>query len=79
MPGMLTDKPGTHAAAVTPNDSTVIVARALYVGTGGNVAVTTVEGEVVTFPNVNGGSLLPIQCTKVMASNTTASNIVRIW
>ena len=78
MPGALSDKPGTHAGAVSPSDSTIIVARALFVGGSGNVTVTTLDGEVATFTGVIGGTILPIQCVKVMAA-TTATNITAIW
>ena len=68
------------AAAVTANDSTVLaVTRALFVGTGGNVAVTMAKGTVVTFANVPSGSILPVQVTKVMATNTTASSILALY
>ena len=68
------------AAAVTPSDSTVLpVTRALYIGTTGNVAVVMADDEnTVTFSNVPVG-ILPIQVTKVMSTNTTASTIVALW
>ena len=64
------------AFAVTKSDATVIRAEALYVGTGGNVAVITRKGTTITFTNVPSGTILPIACTKVMSTNTTASGIV---
>lgn len=41
--------PGTDAFPVTKSDATVIEARALYVGTTGDVVVTTAAGNDVTF------------------------------
>lgn len=64
------------AFAVTASDATVIRAEALYVGTGGNVAVVTRKGTTVTFSSVPSGSILPVAVTKVNSTNTTASGIV---
>lgn len=77
--------PATGAAAVTPSDSTVVNCRALYVGTGGNVAVH-MQGVLgspretsVTFSNVQGGTVLPISCYRVLSTGTTATNIVALY
>ncbi len=69
------------AASVTASDSTVLpTTRALYVGVAGNVAVMMAhEDTAVTFVGVLAGSILPIQVTKVMATNTTATSIVALW
>lgn len=64
------------AAAITPSDSTAVAFDAVYVGTTGNLAVTTGAGTVVTFPSVPAGYILPIRCVKVMSTNTTATNLV---
>lgn len=80
------DQPGLvgpceHAAAVTPNDSADLAtrSRAIYVGTGGDVAVVMAGGEAVTFAGILGGSLLPVRVDRVKATGTTASNIVAVW
>lgn len=65
------------AAAVTPSDSTPLDFRALWVGGAGNVAVTTRNGEDVTFSAVPAGSVLPIQGTRVRAA-TTATLILAL-
>lgn len=70
--------PAFRGAAVTPSDSTVLAnTRALYIGTGGNLTVTMVDGNDVVFSNVAAG-IFPIQVTKVKAA-TTASNIVALY
>ena len=53
----------------------------LYVGVGGNVKVTTIDGDVVTFFGAQAGEVLPIQVIKVWspASGTTAVQIVALW
>jgi hypothetical protein len=73
--------PGQHAAAVTPDDNTDLAtsARALWVGTGGNVALVTVGGETVTITSVPSGSILPVRCSRVKATGTTATGIVALW
>lgn len=69
------------SVAVSPSDSTVLsVTQALWVGTSGNVAVVHHgDSSAVTYRNVSSGTLLPIQVTKVMSTNTTASNILAIY
>lgn len=71
----------SHAAAVTPSDVTVFDSptRGVYVGGAGDIAVTTESGGVVTFVSVVAGSILPIRCTKVMSTNTTATAIVALF
>lgn len=70
-----------HAAAVTPADGADLpdTGVMLYIGTGGDVKVTTAGGETVTFSNVPGGSFLPVRVARVYATLTTASNIVYVY
>ena len=69
-----------RAVAVTPSDATVLSnTRALYIGTAGNLAVTMNDGVSATFSNVIGGTILPVQVTKVLSTGTTASNIVAMY
>tara|TARA_R110000803_G_scaffold96268_1_gene164390 strand:+ start:180 stop:446 length:267 start_codon:yes stop_codon:yes gene_type:complete len=51
----------------------------LYVGTSGNLKVTTSGGDTVTLVNILGGQFLPISVVKVFATGTTASNIIALW
>lgn len=68
--------PAHSAQAVTPSDSTVVLFRGLYVGTGGDLVVDMVDGATdVTFTNVQDGSILPIAVSKIKAA-TTATSIV---
>ncbi len=77
--GLLATRPASHAAAVTPNDSTEFQCNAFYVGGTGNVAVVTIDGDSVTFNSVPAGAVIPVQCKKIMSTGTTATNIVRLW
>lgn len=73
--------PATKAATVTKSDSTVLAkTRAIWVGGAGNLAVLMAgDSSAVTITGVAAGSLLPISVTKVMSTNTTATNIVAFW
>jgi len=71
--------PAVYGAAVTPSNSVDLTAptRSLYVGTTGDISVEMLNGTVV-FTGVAVG-ILPIQCTRVNSTGTTASNIVALW
>lgn len=71
--------PAKFGQTVTPSDSTVLTpTRALYIGVGGDVSVLMMNNVTVTFKNVTVG-ILPIQVTKVLATDTTASSILALW
>lgn len=68
------------AEPVTPSDTVSIpVTRAIYVGGTGNLAVTMLDGQVVTFSGVPAGTTLYIQVTKVMATSTSATLILALY
>jgi hypothetical protein len=48
----------------------------LYVGGAGNLAVVTEAGNTVTFTAVPVGTQLEIRVKQVLATGTTATNIV---
>lgn len=77
MSGM--DDPARGAFAVTKSDSTVLSGvRALYIGVTGDVAVMPRDSTTaVTFKAAPVG-ILPVQCVKVMSTNTTATDIVAL-
>lgn len=74
------ESPGHSAIEVTPNDAAdmAIASRALYIGQAGDLKITTVGGDVVTFTAVPVG-LLPMRVRRVHATGTTAGAIVAIW
>ena len=61
------------AVAITPNNSTAISFRAVWVGGTGAVKVTTKEGHDATFTAVPAGTLLPVGVVKVFSTGTTAT------
>lgn len=66
-----------HAAVVLDQDFSN-TARGLYVGTGGNVSVNDAYGTAVIYKNVPDGTILPIQCSRVNSTGTTATDLV-VW
>ena len=79
----------TTALAVTPSDTAFLQpgVRYLYIGShgsggggggSGDVAVVTVGGQTVTFKNVPVGSYVFVQCVKVLATGTGATNILAL-
>lgn len=83
------DSPAVDAVAVTPSDTVDLPnagagygpCRALYIGVSGDVTVQTQNGggvASVTFKSVPIG-ILPVRCSRVMATNTTATNIVALY
>lgn len=70
--------PADDAFAITPdNDEDLIqAARAVYVGTAGNLRVTTVRGSTITFANLPAGGILPVRVRRVLATDTTAAGLV---
>ena len=72
--------PYTHAIAVTPSDSATLVnaTRALWIGGTGTLTVVMSDGTTVEFQGVPSGYLLPIICTQVKNTGTSASLIVAL-
>lgn len=73
---MANTDPAFGAYAVTPHDTNANAARALYIGVSGDVAVVT-RGRTtsVVFKSVPVG-ILPVQVSKVLATGTTATDIL---
>lgn len=68
------------ASTVTPSDNTVLQpTRGIYVGGAGNLAVTMVDGSTVTFTAISVGVIHDLSVSKVMATGTTATNIVALY
>lgn len=72
-PGM----PARQAFTVTPGVEPAILPSALYVGTGGDVAVQAVDSEVpVIYRNVPDGAYLTVRAVRVLSEGTTASDLI---
>lgn len=51
----------------------------LYIGGAGNVNLSTTGNDIITFVGLNTGQFVPVQCLKVAATGTTATNIIALW
>ena len=51
----------------------------LYIGASGNIRVTTIGGDDVTFVGLQTGTFFPVQVVKVWNTSTTADNIMALW
>jgi len=71
--------PPSHAEPVTPSDTSDLpfVSRAIYVGTPGDVQVITQGGQTVIYKALSGTKVLRV--VRVMASGTTAADIIAEW
>lgn len=72
--------PAAEAFAVTPSDGADLprTARALYVGSGGDLRLALVAGGTVTLAGVQGGMVYPLRARRVLATGTTAGGIVAL-
>jgi hypothetical protein len=79
------DSTASYATALTahaanPIDAAGARPRALWVGTGGDVAVKFAGSATeVVLANVPDGTLLPIRPTHLVSVTTTAADIVALW
>lgn len=71
-------EPAAGVFDVTPDDEDDFAtpARALYVGTGGDVAVVAQDDTEATFVGVPGGTVLHVKTKRVNLTGTTAADIV---
>lgn len=74
--------PAVDAEAVSPADTNLPAGtcRALYVGgaAAGDLTIMTSKGNIVTFADVQPGSIIPIQALQVRAA-TTSTDIVALY
>lgn len=63
------------SGTVTPPNGT----RCLYIGSGGNLVCSIVEGGEVTFNNLADGQLLPIKVRSIDMDTSTCSDIVALY
>ncbi len=70
--------PAYDGFAISASDTVDLArtTRGVFVGTGGDLKVTLVGGSTVLMRNLGSGCLLPIQATRVFATETTASDLV---
>lgn len=74
--------PARRAFAVTPHDTTALpdIPKALFVGTGGAIAMRGVDGTAdQLWKNVPAGAILPFRARYVRATGTTAGDILALY
>jgi len=72
------------AISITPSDTVAISGgpcQVIWVGTGGDITyISPNQGATtVTLKNVPSGYMLQVECTRVNATNTTASDLVAMF
>ena len=76
------DAPAVETATVTPHNTNdlAVTCRALWIGTGGDVALMAAGDTIaVTLKNVANGTLLPVKTKRVLVTGTTAGDIVALY
>ena len=53
--------------------------RAIYVGSTGDVKVTTIEGDTFTFKNVPAGIVLAVRIKQLWSTGTTVTDCVGLF
>lgn len=76
--------PYTTAAPIVPSDDTDLfpAPRAIYVGTGGDIVMAPTgnigDRPLVIFKSVPSGAVLEIAASRIMATDTTATDMVAL-
>ncbi|WP_404404943.1 hypothetical protein [Pelagibacterium halotolerans] len=73
-----TNGPAGDIFSITPDDAADLTQtiRGIYVGATGDLSVVAASGAQAVFVGVPGGTVLPVSVSRVMATGTTASNLV---
>lgn len=74
--------PANEAQPVVPSDTADLprVTRSLYVGTAGNIVMQGGDDDAPrTWKNVPAGSFLPFRAKRIMATGTTAADILALY
>ena len=75
------ESPAREAVEITPNDSADLAntTRSIYIGASGDVEVYMAgKTTPVLFKSVPVG-VLPVRVDRVLATNTTASDLIALW
>jgi tRNA pseudouridine-54 N-methylase len=80
----MSSSPASACEAVTPSNTEDLpggACRGLYIGGGGTVRLqsSTQKRTNVDFVGILSGTVLPVETVRVLASGTTATNIVALY
>lgn len=72
---------GGRAVAIVPDNGVDLPSgpAVVYVGGAGDVVCHDLEGNQVTFKGLQAGQTLPVRCSRVRATNTTATFLVALY
>ena len=67
--------------SITPHDTNELThcPAVVYIGGAGNVKVKTIKGTTLTFNGVLAGTILPVKCSMVFNTDTTATNMIALY
>lgn len=70
--------PAVGGTLVTPDDANDLpfLTRAIYVGGTGSVAAVLQSGDTVLLSGAQEGTIYPVRVARILATGTTATNIV---
>lgn len=73
--------PARRAEAVTPHDANDLpcVAKALYLGQGGDLSLIPANGTAAVTLKAHGAGYVAVQTRRVLATGTTAQQIVALF
>lgn len=74
--------PAWDLKTVSANDSTDLPAgpcRGIWVGTSGNVKITTLAGTAVVLKSLVAGMVHPIGATRIWAASLTAADVYAVY
>jgi len=75
------DRSALRAISITPNDSADldVITRGMYVGVSGDLAVHMADGSIATFVGLAAGVIHPLSVVRVLATGTTATDIIGLY
>lgn len=78
--GASLESPASSAEAITPSDVAPLAtpSRSIYVGVTGDVSVVMLDGTTATFIGMVAGMAYPLRVSKVMATGTSATNLISL-
>lgn len=73
--------PCNNGFSIVPSDAVDLsrTTRGIYVGSSGDLNVTTKGGDTVTLKNLAAGIVHPLRVSRVWATGTTATDIVGVY
>ncbi len=77
----LLQTPLTSGYAVIPSDTEDLpaVSRGVYLGTAGDISVVMKDGSSLVWKNLAAGIVYPFRVSRILATGTTAADIVVGW